>query len=255
MLRQPANQSVVVAGGPAGRFNGDATRDMHLGELDEMADRAGRRKRSGSATAGETARGRRAAPAVPAGAAIARRAAAGRSATRPGPIGLTRIGGDDFELVHPRASRRPSSIMKRGSSSGRPAIRSRLAMRCGMHFRPATTTSGPTWRSGRSPLSSFVILRSLAGTSATRSSSPTGRCRRDSRGDCRATGPIIDRFLKPSTGWPKAWKHWAAMPTARACERSAPGSRAVRLEALSGSTARLTGPGNGASSARWFFRL
>ena len=64
--------------------------------------------------------------------------------SRRGGLGLKRLGGDDFVLVHPNASARWSSITRKGSSSGRPATPRPPATPSGSPSRGAATTSGST---------------------------------------------------------------------------------------------------------------
>ena len=154
---------------------------------------------------------------------------------RPGPIGLRRVGGEDFELVHPRCVEETELDYEEGIElwkAGDPeSARDALAVCTVGLSRQHLDPCGPRADRARS---NFAILRWRAGTSATRSSWPTGRCPADFRGGCRAIGPTIGRFTKPSTAWPTASTHWAVMATARAYERSVFGSRAARVESRAG---------------------
>ena len=74
---------------------------------------------------------------------------------RPGSLRLAPIGDNRFELVHPRASGRRSSITRRGWRSGRPAIPKGPATPCDTRWPPAATISGSTSALGRIALEEF----------------------------------------------------------------------------------------------------
>ena len=107
-------------------------------------------------------------------------------------------------------------------------------MRCGMRFRPVTTTSGSTWRSGQIALAEFhdpgagaraFRLRVRAGPPGVAAGFQGAFAARPAQ-----QSTVLSRR---STGWSSAWKRSGRHDDAKSLRCARPrGSRAVRLEAV-----------------------
>ncbi len=157
-------------------------------------------------------------------------ASPGGARSKPGPIGLNRIGGNDFELVHPRAVRETEldyeegiELWKAGDpESARDALRYTLSA-CHDNIWAHVAL-------GQIALVEFRDPGLARGHFGYAFELRTVHCPRGSRVACRETGPIIGPFSRRSTAWPRVSRPSAVMMTPRACGRSALGCRAGHPE-------------------------